>query len=200
MSFLMVAITGCFVKRDNEQVVNANRDIEVRACESVLDLFKKTAEIEDNFADFDANINFYGDRDNFKYIYSTLGNLDFDGLLLVTSFRSNYSDQCLLRIGTYYIGSAPGAYLSDLIVKRDKDILPLLRRAQKEGLECDARVYKCRGDNYSSKLIARIEAQDEPNLVTDNAGDPFEYIPQDKLENALKEFLLKLDATHILEK
>ena len=194
---------GCAVNyhgHSGNAASNDARVLEIRVCESMLDFTRKTAEQKNNFIDFKANKDFYGDETNFKKIYGIVADLTFEGILLVASFRDRYSDDCLLRIGSYYIGEAPGPYLVNLIIKRDKEILPALKKAKTEPADCDSYFYKCRYLDYYDDIIKIVNEQVEPNLTTDDIGDPFSYIPKERIEERFGIFLDKLNATRLLEK
>lgn len=167
--FVSVFIFACNNVRV-EDPITPDTKIEAEACRQVLNFVKKTSE-----RDFDRRSN------------GEIGNLAFEGVLIVASFRDNFSDECLLKIDGFYIGSAPGAYLHDLIAKRDKEILPVIERAKNLRPECNAETHRCSSGRLEW-LSERIKNQERPNLTIDNAGDPFQYIPKENVEQRLEKF------------
>ena len=174
MLFMMILVlTSCTINSHASSASAISREpssTEIKACQLVVDFVKKTS------------VHNVDVRNNGK-----VGNLKFEAFLIIASFRDNFSDDCLLKMRSFYTGSAPGAYLDDLIIKRDKEILPSLEKASKEKSICDPEIYKCHPGTYYD-LIERIEKQRVPNLITDNVGDPFQYIPRENIEQRIEAF------------
>ncbi len=123
--------------------------------------------------------------------------LNMEGVLILASFRDDYSDTYLVKLRYFYIGAALAGYLSDIIVKRDKKILPALH-ALKEKISvsiCNPEFYSCLNHvSRAERLISRINEQDTPNLTTDNVGDPFSYIPKEEIKARFDLFKSKVES------
>ena len=105
-----------------------------------------------------------------------------EGLHIVASLQNIESDSYLVEYNNYYLGSATGAYLHDLIRKRDKKILPILKAKLGKPSTCISTINNCAPRYRLTGLIEEIENQKMPDLSTDVIGEPFSYIPYEQIE------------------
>lgn len=166
--FLLISI-GCSSVTLNKVKKLTNK--EIAACKYIYSHIKKVSE------------------KNVDPVLRNNTELIMEGILIVASYRDAQSDQYLVKFLGYYIGSEAGAYLSDLIIKRNKQIFPALYKLKDKQAFCNSEQYQCGNYRYKAEeLMSRISNQNYPDLKTDFNGEPFSYISKEELKQRFDNF------------